>query len=141
MSIPVSHWTGARGLFTVTSNLPDRDWQVQKQRQLPELVLIAKHFHNQVVKILGTAIPPTMSRNPLSARELQCLELFASGYEVKQIAAIVNSSQTTVRNDLRSVTVKLGCINVSHAVTKALAYGLIKVFRLQLGDYGLFETF
>jgi DNA-binding NarL/FixJ family response regulator len=121
--------TDAYGIFTFTSNSSAREWIVEKRLKLPELALIAKHFHGRLVEIM---LPQGMGSIPLTDRELRLLELFASGYEVKQIANLLKFSQTTIRNDLRFASLKLSCANPNQAATKAILCGLIDTRNVNL---------
>lgn len=62
---------------------------------------------------------------PLTAREVQVLELVADGLPNKAIAARLGVSDETVKFHLGSVFGKLGASNRTDAVRKALRRGLV----------------
>lgn len=62
---------------------------------------------------------------PLTAREVQVLELVADGLSNKGIAARLGVSDETVKFHLGSIFGKLGASNRTDAVRQALRLGLI----------------
>ncbi|MFK3781779.1 autoinducer binding domain-containing protein [Agrobacterium sp. NPDC089420] len=130
VSIPVRHPGGAYGVFTFTSNASDREWEVEKYRNLLELLYIAKLLHQRYV-LAATEAKPVRFLS-LTQRERQALALLASGYEIKQIADRFGRSQTTIRNDLNSARLKLDSASPYQAATKAVVHGLINAWELVL---------
>jgi DNA-binding NarL/FixJ family response regulator len=59
---------------------------------------------------------------PLSARQMEVLELLAEGVPARQIAVELGLAEATVRNHIRAVLRKLGCHSQLEAV--AVAYRL-----------------
>jgi len=64
---------------------------------------------------------------PLSLREIQILNCIASGCSNKQIAAILQRSEQTVKNHMSSILRKLDACDRAHAVALAMRSGLIAV--------------
>lgn len=62
---------------------------------------------------------------PLTAREVQVLELLAEGLPNKAIAARLGISDQTVKFHVASITGKLGAANRTEAVRRAVRQGLI----------------
>jgi ATP/maltotriose-dependent transcriptional regulator MalT len=62
---------------------------------------------------------------PLTAREIQVLELLAEGLSNKAIAARLGISDQTVKFHVASVSGKLGAANRTDAVRRAVRRGLI----------------
>lgn len=62
---------------------------------------------------------------PLTARELQVLELLAEGLPNKRIAERLGISDQTVKFHLASITSKLGAANRTDAVRRAVRRGLV----------------
>ena len=63
--------------------------------------------------------------DPLTAREIQVLELLAEGLPNKAIAARLDISDQTVKFHVSSICGKLGAANRTEAVRRALRRGLI----------------
>lgn len=61
----------------------------------------------------------------LSPRQQQVLELLGEGLRVKEIAARLGLCETTVRNHIRAILLRLGCHSQLEAVTKALREGIV----------------
>ncbi|WP_344916671.1 response regulator transcription factor [Streptosporangium oxazolinicum] len=66
---------------------------------------------------------PTLG--PLSARELEVLELVAAGFRNSQIAARLHISEGTVKRHLTNIYLKLEVDSRMNAVNKALASGML----------------
>ena len=62
---------------------------------------------------------------PLTAREIQVLELLAEGLPNKAIAARLGISDQTVKFHVASISGKLGAVNRTDAVRRAVRRGLI----------------
>ena len=62
---------------------------------------------------------------PLTAREVQVLELMAEGLSNKAIATRLNISDQTVKFHVASIAGKLGASNRTDAVRRAVRHGLI----------------
>ena len=63
--------------------------------------------------------------DPLTAREIQVLELLAEGLPNKAIAGRLRISDQTVKFHVASITGKLGAMNRTDAVRRAVRRGLI----------------
>lgn len=82
-----------------------------------------------------TCIPPallaklatSMSSESLTGRELNVLELLASGLSNKEIGARLFITETTVKSHLRAIFTKLNVLSRTEAVTTANRRGLIKL--------------
>ena len=73
-------------------------------------------------------LPPTRTLplpEPLTAREIDVLELVAEGCSNKRIAERLGISDQTVKFHLASITGKLGASNRTDAVRRAVHAGLI----------------
>jgi DNA-binding NarL/FixJ family response regulator len=80
----------------------------------PDLVdQLLDHFHNTM---LGEPGP----RNPLTLREIEILGLVAQGFRNREIADVLNVSEQTIKNHLRTVMHKLGAPNRTRAVMSAI---------------------
>ena len=69
--------------------------------------------------------PELGAREPLTPREIQVVELLAQGLPNKAIAARLGISDQTVKFHVSSICGKLGAINRTDAVRRAVRRGLI----------------
>jgi DNA-binding CsgD family transcriptional regulator len=110
-----------RALFSVNSNLSDRDWTLMKPELLKEMQVFAHYLHKQVMALHGPA-PATVS---LSRREQECLALTTRGLSIKEIARAIKVSPPAVKAYLDTARRKLDAVNKTHAAVIALRRGLI----------------
>jgi ATP/maltotriose-dependent transcriptional regulator MalT len=68
---------------------------------------------------------PSELLEPLTAREVQVLELMAEGLSNKAIAARLNISDQTVKFHVASISGKLGASNRTDAVRRGVRHGFI----------------
>ncbi|APO76995.1 LuxR family transcriptional regulator protein (plasmid) [Rhizobium etli 8C-3] len=125
LSIPIRGPKGERCLFSVTSNLPKRDWSRLRASSIHELQILSHYLHETMLSASGLR-EVNRYRN-LSRRESQCLQLLARGRISKQIAADLGISENSVKLYLRSARLKLGSVTSYHAVAKASFLELIKI--------------
>lgn len=123
VSMPIRGPNGQFALFTVSANTTDTRWEYYRESFLNDLILMA-HFVNQKVLELdnGTDVGAAAS---LSPREIDTLSLLAMGYSRAQAAESLSISEHTLRVYIESARFKLGGLNTTHAVAKAIAAGLI----------------
>jgi len=62
----------------------------------------------------------------ITVREQEILHLIAQGYMNKQIAAELDIKEQVVKNYISRILKKLGAINRTEAVIKAVQYGLTR---------------
>ena len=68
-----------------------------------------------------------MSEEPLTARELEVLELIRDGHRNRQIADVLCIAETTVNFHVKNVVDKLNANDRTHAVTLAIRRGLLSI--------------
>lgn len=102
------------------------------QTALANCQLLTNYFHEAVGRIikrrLDAAIPeqqPGPADWGLTDRERECLTLSAAGKTALEIAEIMPISERTVLFHLANARHKLGVANSRHAITKAIALGLV----------------
>lgn len=101
-----------------------------KDARREALLECIRHVHGG-----DTCIPPallaklatSMSSESLTGRELNVLELLASGLSNKEIGARLFITETTVKSHLRAIFTKLNVLSRTEAVTTANRRGLIKL--------------
>jgi DNA-binding CsgD family transcriptional regulator len=125
LTIPTRGSRGERCLFSVTSNLPKRDWSRLRASSIHELQILSHYLHEAVLSASG--LREVGRYRNLSRRESQCLQLLATGQISKQIAAQLGISENAVKLYLRSARTKLGAATSYQAVAKASFIELIKI--------------
>lgn len=81
-----------------------------------------------LVREVDRPVPlPSRAAEPaaLSPRQLEVLQLLASGLRAKDVAATLGLTLVTVRNHVRAILVRLGCHSQLEAVVTARRAGLI----------------
>lgn len=116
---------GERTLFSVTSNLNRSDWLKLRDGHLGDLHVLSQHLHETVLSVAG--LRTNERRRPLSRRERECLQLVARGLLSKQIAGVLEISESAVRLYLRSARLKFGAATVYQAVARASLLELIQI--------------
>jgi two-component system nitrate/nitrite response regulator NarL len=77
--------------------------------------------------LLPSRLPLEPSDEPLTARERDVLGLLASGLPNKAIAARLGISDQTVKAHVAAICGKLGAVNRTDAVRRAIRRGLVAV--------------
>lgn len=124
-SIPIRGPNGQFALFTVSHNCDDADWADFTETHSRDLILIA-HFFNRKALEFEKGRQPEQSR-ALSPREVDAMTLLAMGYSRAQVADTLSISEHTLRVYIESARFKLGALNTTHAVARAMSRGLIVV--------------
>ena len=120
LTIPVHGQGGDRALFTITSDLPEREWKQEKLEYMRDFQLLAVHLHDKVLELEGRPV----FRTKLSPRELECLQWVSEGKTAWECSVILGLAEHTVRCYLESARYKLGASSNTHAVSIAHRAGL-----------------
>lgn len=99
------------------------DLSAKVARSRDMLFLAAHFFHNAMFTKFG-GVSLGLCRD-LSAREIECLTWSARGKTFDDVATILGISRETVKIHLRRAGEKLGAVNRTHAIAKAVALGMI----------------
>jgi len=124
-SVPLRGPNGQFALFSISHNCDDTTWEAFTEKNRRNLILIA-HYFNQKALELEPRRKPEPSQ-PLSPREIDVMTLLAIGYNRAQAANTLSISEHTLRVYVESARFKLGALNTTHAVARALSRGLIVV--------------
>ncbi|SHF28026.1 DNA-binding transcriptional regulator, CsgD family [Ruegeria intermedia] len=124
-SIPIRGPNGQFALFTVNHSCTDDAWQAFIGAYGRELILIAHYFNRKALEFERSRQPD--SPRSLSPREIDAMTLLALGYSRAQVAHSLSISEHTLRVYIESARAKLGALNTTHAIAKALSRGLIVV--------------
>jgi DNA-binding CsgD family transcriptional regulator len=123
LTIPIRGHGRERALLSVTSNETTRSWQASKLGYMRDFQFIAPFLHDQSVRLARLRLPDV--KRQLSPRESETLQLTASGFAPKQIAADLQLSPTAVRLYLQSARLKLECSTLNQAIAKAVKLEII----------------
>lgn len=124
-SIPIRGPNGQFALFTASHTCSDEAWAEFSENHSRDLILIAHYFNRKALEF-ETVRQPEQSR-ALSPREIDAMTLLAMGYSRAQVAETLSISEHTLRVYIESARFKLGALNTTHAVARAMSRGLIVV--------------
>ncbi|MEM9435563.1 MAG: autoinducer binding domain-containing protein [Pseudomonadota bacterium] len=124
-SIPIRGPNGQFALFTVNHSCGDEEWEAFCDEHRRELILVAHLFNQKALEFEGTA--EKGPRKGLSPREVDAMTLLAVGYSRAQVADTLSISEHTLRVYIESARFKLGAMNTTHAVARAMQQGYIVV--------------
>ncbi len=124
-SVPVRGPVGQFALFTVSHNCDDTTWFAFTERYARDLILIAHYFNRKALEFEPGRLPEPSQ--PLSPREIDAMTMLAMGYSRAQVAEALSISEHTLRVYIESARFKLGGMNTTHAVARAVSRGLIVV--------------
>lgn len=123
-TVPIRGPLGQFALFTVSDHCDDLAWAAFIAENQRELILVAHEFNR---KALDFEVGGTMEVPALSPRELAAMSYLARGMNRAQAAAEMDISEHTLRVYIEAARHKLGALNTTHAVARALSKGLIVV--------------
>ncbi|WP_420569502.1 helix-turn-helix transcriptional regulator [Thalassovita sp.] len=124
-SVPIRGPNGQFALFTVNHTCDDVLWARFTELHRSGLILIAYHCNQKALEFEPGRTPaPAQS---LSPREVDALTLLALGQSRAQVADALSISEHTLRVYIESARFKLGALNTTHAVARAISRGLIVV--------------
>ncbi len=124
-SVPIRGPNGQFALYTSNHNCSDDDWARFIDDHGRDLILIG-HYLNRKALELEPGRQPEPAQ-PLSPREVDAMTMLALGYSRAQVANSLSISEHTLRVYIESARFKLGALNTTHAVARALSRGLIVV--------------
>lgn len=124
-SVPIRGPNGQFALFTANNICDDVLWSAFTEENRRTLILIAHYFNEKALEFEPTRSPD--SGQALSPREVDAMTLLAIGYSRAQVANTLSISEHTLRVYIESARFKLGALNTTHAVARALSRGLIVV--------------
>lgn len=124
LTIPVRGPSGQFALLTCNHTCDDEEWETFVDAHQQQLILIAHQF-NQKALDFDTGFE--VQHPALSPRELSALSLLAKGMSRAQAARDLDISEHTLRVYVEGARHKLGALNTTHAVARAMSNGLIIV--------------
>ncbi|WP_226554000.1 MULTISPECIES: helix-turn-helix transcriptional regulator [Celeribacter] len=124
-TIPIRGPNGQFALFTLNHNTTDDAWDQLIARNERDLVVVAHEFNKKALSF--DAHSEAQVGPSLSPREASAITHLAKGLSRSQAAAEMGISEHTLRVYIESARHKLGAMNTTHAVARALSMGLIIV--------------
>ena len=124
-SIPLRGPNGQFALFSLSHNCSDEEWEDFTVTSRRDLILVAHYFNQKALEFEPGRTPDPAQ--PLSPREIEAMTLLAVGYSRAQAADTLSISEHTLRVYVESARHKLGALNTTHAVARALSRGVIVV--------------
>ncbi|MCF6445519.1 LuxR family transcriptional regulator [Nereida sp. MMG025] len=124
LTIPVRGPSGQFALLTCNQTCDDPAWEHFIANHQQDLILIAHQFNRKALEF-DTGFEAQAPS--LSPRELSAIALLAKGFSRAQAAQDLSISEHTLRVYVEGARHKLGAINTTHAVARALSNGLIVV--------------
>lgn len=124
-TIPLRGPNGQFALFTASHTCSDEEWEDFVTTNARDFMLLAHEFNKAVLGFeTGTDQVPKPN---LSPRELSAMTFLAKGFSRAQAAAELSISEHTLRVYIEAARHKLGALNTTHAVARALSSGIIVV--------------
>jgi len=123
LTIPVRGPFGDVGLFSVTRDCSDTEWELLKRKILGDLQTAAVHMHDHVMST--NVLSHKLMHPSLSSREKEILQWVAAGKSQQDVADILSISNRTVEVHLRSSRSKLSALTTAQAVGRAIGLGMI----------------
>jgi DNA-binding CsgD family transcriptional regulator len=122
LTFPIRGARGDHALFTITSDVPRRDWELLRKSYMRDFQILSHFVHGKVVELHHGLAPP---HKALSPRERECLHWAAQGQTNKAIANQLGISERVVRAYFESARHKLGCLNRGHVLARAVSLRII----------------
>ena len=126
--MPLPDALGTRRIVVFNSATPELSSARRQQiaRDLGDMLVFANYFHEIFMRaVVAKQIPPKAVGMRLSAREIECLRLAASGFTTEIIAKKLGIAARTTQFHFDSIRSKLGATNRQEAIARALREGLI----------------
>jgi DNA-binding CsgD family transcriptional regulator len=124
ITVPMHGPLGQYALFTVSGECDDATWRNFVEDQKRSLILLAHEFNRKALEFEKFGETPAPA---LSPRELAAMTYLAKGMNRAQAAQEMSISEHTLRVYIEAARHKLGALNTTHAVARALSRGLIVV--------------
>lgn len=124
-SIPLHGPQGQFALFTLNDHADDEEWVAFIGAHNRDLIVLAHAFNTKALSFEPGN--DGMGAPSLSPRELGAIRCLARGLSRAQTAQELGISEHTLRVYIESARHKLGALNTTHAVARALSTGIIIV--------------
>ena len=122
-SVPMRGPNGQFAILTVNDTCSYAAWAKFTEKSARSLILSAHYFNRKALEFEPNRKPEQV--RSLSPRETDAMTLLAMGYSRAQVADTLSISEHTLRVYIESARFKLGALNTTHAVARAMSRGLI----------------
>jgi DNA-binding NarL/FixJ family response regulator len=95
------------------------------RKELPDTIRLVHAGHKRIAPEVATGLAEHAADDALSPREIEVLNLIASGNANKMIAAHLSITEETVKGHVKNILSKLAANDRTHAVTIGLKRGII----------------
>jgi len=99
----------------------------QVRRELLDAIRAVHRGQKRISPEVAAALADHAAEDDLSLRELDVLQLIATGNANKEIAAQLAIAEETVKSHVTNILAKLGANDRTHAVTLAIRRGIIEL--------------
>ena len=117
----------ARAMQAIKSGAQGYLLKSSLRKELTDAIRVLAAGRRYIPTEIAGELARHLGQDSLTVRELQVLELIARGNGNKQIGAVLNLSEDTVKGHLRSIMDKLGANNRTHAVTIGIERGFLEI--------------
>jgi DNA-binding CsgD family transcriptional regulator len=124
-TIPIRGPKGQFALFTVNNTTVDQDWEKFIETHGRDLIIVGHEFNKKALEFEAPEKAP--STPALSPREAMAISNLAKGLSRAQAAQEMGISEHTLRVYIEAARHKLGALNTTHAVARAMSTGVIIV--------------
>lgn len=124
-TIPMRGPKGQFALFTMNETCEDDKWDRFIDKNARDLMIIAHEFNKKALDFEEVSVGPKTPA--LSPRELSAMTYLAKGFSRAQAADELSISEHTLRVYIEAARHKLGALNTTHAVARAMKNGIIVV--------------
>ncbi len=124
-SIPIRGPQGQFAVLTVNTHCDDDAWEEFIAENGRDLMIIAHEFNRKALEFEQGG--EAAASPALSPRELAAMSCLAKGMNRARAAAELGISEHTLRVYIEAARHKLGAMNTTHAVARALSSGIIIV--------------
>jgi DNA-binding NarL/FixJ family response regulator len=97
------------------------------RKELLDTIRAVHAGHKRIPADLASEVADHIADDPLTAREIEVLELIASGNANKLVADQLSITEDTVKGHVKNILSKLGANDRTHAVTIGLKRGIIEL--------------
>lgn len=124
LTIPVHGPRGELGIFSLNSDLSDKEFHKVTEAKKYEIQILSYHFHDTIQRTLKSEKVNCLPV-PLTEREVEILKWTVGGKTAWEVGSILKISERTVNFHLQNVMEKFGVHNKTHAAAKAMHLGLL----------------
>jgi DNA-binding CsgD family transcriptional regulator len=124
LSFPIRGLNREIAVFSLAASLSEREWTSYSRHYMRDFQIIGHFIHSRMIESLGLDPSPNA---PILPRELECLKWSAIGKSMWEIGEILGIAERTVKFHLDQARHKLNCVNIRHAVSKAVALGFVTI--------------